>query len=67
MIEKRDAPRRCYLDLIVTAERAIYDAIVAVEHMPADVRLTEAQVLLGQAKDKVSDFVDAQLTRPTGE
>jgi len=53
-----EIPRRCYIDKLVPAERAIHDAIVAVEAMPADRRLTEAQILLAQAKDKVSDFVD---------
>lgn len=52
-------PRRCRLDLMVAAERAIYDAAQAVEAMPADVRLTDAVILLGQARDKVADFVDA--------
>jgi hypothetical protein len=55
-----EIPRRCYLDKMVPAERAIYDAMQAVEAMPADVRLTDAVMLLGQAKDKVSDYVDAQ-------
>ena len=51
-------PRRCRVDLDVPAERAIRAAIDAVEALPADVRLTNAVVLLGQAKDHVSDFVD---------
>lgn len=61
----RDLPRRCYLDLLTPAERSIFDAIQAVETLPADVRLTDAVVLLGQAKDKVADFVDGHGT-PSG-
>ena len=58
-MEAREAPRRCYVDLMVPAEKAILDAMYAVEAMAADVRLTDAVILLGQAKDKVSDFVDS--------
>lgn len=43
---------------LLTAELAIVEAISQVEKMPADVLLTEAVILLGQAKDKVSDFID---------
>jgi len=46
------------MDLFTPAERAIYDAVQAVEALPADVRLTEAVVLLQQAREKVADFVD---------
>ena len=46
--------------MMVPAERAIRDAKLAVEALGADVRLTDAVVLLGQAQDNVADFVDAQ-------
>jgi pyridoxal biosynthesis lyase PdxS len=52
-------PRRARMDRWVPAEHAIHAAIEAVERMPADVRLTDAVVLLGQAKDRVADYVDA--------
>ena len=55
----RDAPRRCYLDRLTPAETAIVAAVAAVEKLPADVRLTDAVILLQQARDKVADFVDA--------
>lgn len=42
----------------VPAEHAIREAIMAVEAMGADVRLTEAVNLLSAAKEKVADFVD---------
>ena len=51
-------PRRIRIDKMCRAELAIRDAIMAVEDMEADVRLTEAVVLLSKAKDKVADFVD---------
>ena len=54
-------PRRIRLDLITPAELAIYEAVQAVEKAGADERLTEAVILLGKAKDLVSDYVDEQL------
>jgi len=58
-----DIKRRVRLDLYTPAEKAIWDAMVAVELMEADVRLTNAGMLLGQAKDLVSDYIDEQLQR----
>ena len=51
-------PRRIRYECFTPAEIAIYDAVQAVEAMPADTRLTEAVVLLQQARDKVADYVD---------
>lgn len=51
-------PRRIRMDLWTPAERAIYDAIQAVEEAGADPRLTDAVILLGRAKDRVADYVD---------
>ena len=51
-------PRRIRIDLFTPAERAIYDAVQAVEALPPDVRLTNAVNLLGRARDLVADFVD---------
>ena len=45
------------------AEKAIYDAMQAVEAMPADVRLTDAVTLLGAAQNSVADFVDGKTVR----
>ena len=53
-----DFPRRAHLDRFTPAERAIYDAVLAVEALPADARLTDAIVLLQAARDSVADFVD---------
>jgi hypothetical protein len=41
-----------------SGEYAIREAVQEVEAMGADVRLTQAVILLGEAKDKVADFVD---------
>jgi len=51
-------PRRIDMLRWTPAERAIYEAIQAVEALPPDVRLTDAVILLGQAQTKVADFVD---------
>lgn len=51
-------PRRAQLEKLTPAERAIYDAVQVVESMPADVRLTDAVILLQAARDSVADFID---------
>jgi hypothetical protein len=56
-----EIPRRCRVDLYVSAETAIANAMAEVEKMPCDPLLTDAVVLLSQAKEKVADFVDRQL------
>ncbi len=53
-----DLPRRVYVEKLTPAELAIRTAIIAVEELPADERLTDAVVLLSRAKDKVGDYVD---------
>lgn len=54
-------PRRIRSDLATPTEVAIRAAMRAVENMPADVRLTDAGVLLGEALDKVAAYVDEQI------
>ena len=56
MVDQR--PRRSDINQWVPAEKAIAAAMVSVEEMPADPRLTDAVVLLGKAREYVSDFVD---------
>jgi hypothetical protein len=53
-------PRRNRLDLMHPAEKAIQDAIWEIEKVGADIELTNAQILLSQAKDKLSDYLDKQ-------
>ncbi len=50
--------RRNRIDLNTPAEKAIYDAMQEIEKAGADVRLTEAIMLLSKAKELVGDFVD---------
>lgn len=60
-------PRRCRIDLYTPAEAAIRQAMLAVEGVGADVRLTKAVTLLAEAKDMVADYVDGvpmQLPEP---
>ena len=61
----KDFPRRNRLDLMSPAELAITTAMGAVEEAGADVRLTEAVNLLGQARDKVADVVNGIPFIPT--
>jgi len=58
MSDNWEPPRRIRLDRLTPAEMAIHDAVQAVEHAGCDVRLTNAVVLLQQAREEVADFVD---------
>lgn len=53
-----EIPRRIDMQRWIAAERAIYDAVQAVEAMPPDVRLTDAVLLLQAARDAVADYQD---------
>lgn len=53
-------PRRNQLQLNTPAELAIRKATQAVEEAGAHPLLTDAVILLGQARDKVADFVDLE-------
>ncbi len=53
-----EIPRRSNMQTMSTEEKAIVELIWAIEKLGGDVLLTECQVLLGQAKDKLSDFID---------
>lgn len=57
-----EIPRRVHLDNLIPlipAVNAIYDAMQAVEAMPADTRLSTAVILLEQAKAAVADYVNS--------
>lgn len=60
MKEVNGFPRRSNLDLNEPVELAIRNAINEVEKVGADVKLTEAVILLDQALNKVSDYIDEQ-------
>lgn len=52
--------RRNCLDLLVPSELAVWQAKQAVEESGCHPLLTEAVILLAQAQNKVSDYVDAE-------
>jgi hypothetical protein len=54
--------RRCRIDLYHPAETAIREAMLAVERAGCHPLLTDAVVLLEQAKNKVADFVELPTT-----
>lgn len=51
-------PRRNRIDLFTPAELAIRACVFEVEKVGAHPLLTEAVILLQQAKDKVAEFVE---------
>lgn len=53
-----DIPRRIRTDRWTPAEHAIHDAIQVVEMVGAHVLLTDAVRLLGEAQEKVAQYVD---------
>lgn len=53
-------PRRNRVDLRTPAEKAITEALHATEAAGAHPLLTEASILLQQARDKVADFVELE-------
>jgi hypothetical protein len=54
-------PRRSCIYLLTPTEKAVWDAAQAVEKIGADVLLTEAAVLLQQAREKLADYFDEQI------
>jgi hypothetical protein len=55
---ENEIPRRNQINRWTAAERAIAAAVEEVERAGADVRLTDAVVLLGEARQSVADYVD---------
>lgn len=53
--------RRVDLSLNEPAEIAIYNAMQEVEKVGANVKLTEAILLLSKAKDLVGDYIDSKI------
>ena len=52
-------PRRARIDLQTPAEKAIRDAVIAVEAVGAHPLLTDAVVLLSRAQERVADYLEA--------
>jgi hypothetical protein len=63
-ISNNGFPRRARLDLHTPAERAITEAIHAVEAAGCHTLLTEAVNLLADARDRVADFVELPKLAP---
>ena len=59
-MSETEIPRRIDLLRFTPAEKAIYDAVQEVEKVGAHPLLTDAVILLGQAREKVADYVDSQ-------
>lgn len=53
-----DFPRRSTINHNSIEELKIRDAVNSVENLGAHPLLTDAVILLGQAKDKVSDYLE---------
>lgn len=53
-----EIPRRSRIDLMTPAELAIRNALMAVEDVGADIRLTQAVTLLSAAQTRLADFID---------
>jgi hypothetical protein len=58
MKNKNEIPRRNQLNLNVKVELIIHTAMLEVEKLGSDIRLTNAIDLLQKAKDSISDFID---------
>lgn len=56
-----DFPRRAKLYLSTPSEIAITNAIIEIERLGADTRLTEAQILLDKARTLVSNWIDEEI------
>lgn len=60
-VQKKDIdgfPRRAWLDYLTPIETAIWITIQDVEEMGCHPFLTEAVILLQQAREKIADFVE---------
>lgn len=53
-------PRRACIDQYHPSEKAIRDALIAVESLGADPLLTDAVTLLSQAQSKVADWLEGK-------
>lgn len=62
---ENETPRRVDLLRSTPAELTIRDALIAVEDLGADERLTSAVQLLDQARELVADVVDERIAAGT--
>lgn len=61
MSHDHDIPRRCCVDRMTPAELAITRAMELVEEAGCHSRLTDAVILLQDARDAVADYVDSEI------
>lgn len=61
--EAEKIPRRICIDLLTPPEVALYKALAAVEEAGADPLLTDAVILIQQAREKVAEYVDRRLNQ----
>ncbi len=50
--------RRSRIDLMTPEELAIRNAIIAIEELGADIRLTQSVTLLSAAQTRLADYID---------
>lgn len=56
----KNFPRRSVVEEMTPVEKLIFDTIGEIEKLGADVRLTNAQIKLQEAKDLIGDFEDSK-------
>lgn len=50
--------RRCRIDLLIPAEKALHDTIQEVEKLGASTKLTDIVVKLSEVQSLLADYVD---------
>ena len=58
-------PRRSVYDEMTEEEKGIQEIVWGIEKLGCDPLLTEAQLLLLEAKDRLSDYVDKKIADNT--
>ena len=61
IIKSNGMARRINILYLTPSEKKIHEAISEIESLGADVRLTQAQLLLSQALRELADFIDEQI------
>ena len=51
-------PRRNCIDQLIPAEKALRDAIMAIDSLPGDVRLTDIVIRLTEEQNRLADWVE---------
>lgn len=64
-LEAAPESRRCRFDLFTPAEQAVRNALIAVEAVGADPRLTDAVSLISAAQWRLADYLEGLPGHPT--